>query len=698
MLASVSTTETLNADAVAPEAATPSTVPHGSIPYRTDIDGIRAVAVVLVVLYHAGVPGFSGGYIGVDVFFALSGFLITSVIMAQASSGRFSLVGFYAGRVRRLLPLSLLTLVTTVAFGVWLLPSTRAVELVNDARSALFYVANRRFADKAVAYVDTDVTDGMLTHFWSLSVEEQFYFVWPLLIGGAALIAHRSARLSLRAMVIAITSIVSAGSLLASLLLTSSGGSAAYYATHLRLWEMSLGGLLAALGASIAGRVRTLATLQVTALGLIVFAAFRFDDFTPYPGSAALLPVLATLALLAAGGAGGPVDAMLGAPPMRYLGERSFAIYLWHWPMLGISALLVERYDSSLDNTTRIILAVGAALVLAHLSHLAVENPIRFSKRLRSAAVPTLVAAAACMALLAIGGRVTQNAVVSASAAVWSEAPVDPADAAEDTATTDFRACHKGQGQDPADAEVNFCVAGDPNGTRTVVLVGDSHGQHWAPAFDEAGELNDWRVLVTTRSACLVYDVAIFSTRLEVLDDGCRDWGRAAQAAIAAEPDVDLVVVGRSYKYFPTVRADNGLSLGDAEAEVALEDAALAFVTPLIDSGASVILMEDTPWARSSVPDCLLEVTPRDAEQCDFDDRPLELELPMIRAELAAVNRTSSAADAVMSFDDLACPGGRCVAVTADGLITYRDQHHLTATYSRTLGEQLGDMLAEFVN
>jgi len=696
----VSTTDVRTVDTLPSEAgaASPSPVPHGSIPYRSDIDGIRAVAVVLVVLYHAGVPGFSGGYIGVDVFFALSGFLITSVVMAQASSGRFSLVGFYAGRVRRLLPLSLLTLVTTVAFGVWLLPATRAVELVHDARSALFYVANRRFADKAVAYVDTDVTDAMLTHFWSLSIEEQFYFVWPLLIGGAALVARRSARLSLRAIVIGITSIVSAGSLLASLMLTSSGGSAAYYATHLRLWEMSLGGLLAALGARVAARAGARATLQVIALGLIVFAAFRFDDFTPYPGSAALLPVLATLALLAAGGAGGPVDAVLGARPLRYLGERSFAIYLWHWPMLGISALLVERYDSSLDNTTRITLAVGAALVLAHISHLSVENPIRFSKRLRSAAIPTVVAAVACMALLSIGGRVTQDAVVSASAAVWSAAPVDPVDAVADTAAIDFKACHNGQGQETTDEEANFCVAGDPSGNQTIVLVGDSHGQHWAPAFDEAGQLNGWRVLVTTRSACLVYDIPIFSTRLEVLDDGCRNWGRAVEAAIAAEPNVDLVVVGRSFAYFPTIRADDGSPLGDAEGEAALEEAALAFVTPLLDLGASVILMEDTPWANSSIPDCLLEATPRDAEQCDFNGGTAEREFPLIRAERAAVNRTASTADAVMSFDDLVCPGGRCLAVTADGLITYRDQHHLTATYSRTLGEKLGDMLAKFLN
>ena len=670
-----------------------------SIPYRSDIDGIRAIAVVLVVLYHAGVPGISGGYIGVDVFFALSGFLITSVVIAQASNSRFSLMGFYSGRVRRLLPLSLLTLATTVAFGLWLLPSTRAIELVDDARSALFYMSNRRFADKAAAYVDTDVTDSMLLHFWSLSVEEQFYFVWPLLIGGAVLVARRSARLPLRVLVIGITGIVSAGSLLASLILTNSAGSGAYYATHLRLWEMSLGGLLAALSIRVTVSASARAIVQLMALGIIVFAAFHFDNLTSYPGSAALLPVLATLALLATGGAGGPVDAVLGTRPMRYLGERSFAIYLWHWPMLGISALLVERYDSSLENSTRITLAVGAAFILAHISHLLIENPIRFSKRLRGASIPTLVVAAACMALLSIAGRVAQDAVMAESAAVWSEAPVDPSDAAVDFADNDFKACYRGMDQRPIQEAAGFCVAGDPNGDQTIVLVGDSHAMNWAPALDEAGQLNGWRVLVTTRAACLVYDIAIFNEK-HGIDGGCRNWGRAAEAAIAAEPNVDLVMVGRGSNYPQLVRADDGSPLGDAEMEAALEEAALAFVTPLLDLEASIILMEDTAYAPHNVPDCLLEATPSEAEQCDFNAVPskVESELPMLRAEQAAVNRTASAADAVMSFDNLVCPPDRCIAVTTGGLITYRDTNHLTMTFSRSIGKQLGDVLAELLN
>ena len=663
--------------------------------YRGDIDGLRAVAVGLVIMYHYGVPWMHGGYVGVDVFFVISGYLVTRILVQEGSRGPISLMGYYANRMRRLLPLSTVVLVLTVAAGIWLLPASRATTLMGDGRAALLYVANWHFASKSVAYVDVQVADGLLTHYWSLSVEEQFYFVWPAILVVCGLVARRFQQFRLSSVVRAVALVVVLVSLVLSVKYTASIGGQSYYYTHLRLWEMGSGALLAVAGVKFAPRAALKWVLSLAAVGAIVWSALVYDTSTPFPGSAAMVPVFATVVLLAIGGTGDRFDRTLGSVPMRWVGERSYALYLWHWPVLGVVGLVAAQRNRHLTTFQLGMLALVASLILAAVSHRLVENPVRYHKGLKRR--PKLSLAVGLGATLALVLMVVplQHRTIAAAVHEWSSAPMTPVQALEDTAQTQFAACNASLSSDFT--KLTWCEAGDPNGAVTIALVGDSHAQHWAPAWDAAGKANGWKVIIATRSSCLVYGVPIFNARTNKMDAGCLAWGQAIAAALGARDDIGLVVVGRARAYANAVRAPGGAELSPADVQATLNKGIAAFVAAVASPTRHVALMEDTPWARSIVPDCLLGVTPDTASRCDFPAKNLADEIPLLDAERAAIAALPKGTAAQVSLDDLVCPDGTCHAVTPTGIITYRDGSHLSATYSRSLSPQLATVMAPLV-
>ncbi len=664
--------------------------------YRPDLDGLRALAVGLVVLYHLRVPGVSGGYIGVDVFFVISGFLITSILVGDAERGRFSLLGFYSGRVRRLLPLSTFVLVVTVAFALWTLPAAQVGILLGDARSALLYVSNWHFAARSIAYTDVQVSEGLLTHFWSLSVEEQFYFVWPVVIFGCVAAAKRLRNVSPAQAVRVVAAVVVVLSFAASATLTASGGGQAYFFTHLRLWEMGAGALMA--GTTFAGRwvpgVRNaLALLSVAA---IVAVAFIYDEQTVFPGVAAAVPVLATVALIGVGTAPYATGRALGLTPFRYLGERSYALYLWHWPALGAVIILDARYGWQLGQPWTSLIALATALALTIASHRLIENPLRYSALLRRhLATTAIVGLAASIVLVALSFPVNRRQVAAESRA-WSELPLSPATATNDTATTVYGACN--QSLSAVFKGLKWCEVGDPLGSKTVAIIGDSHAQHWAPALDAAGKANGWKVLVTTRSACLPYDVAQYNARTELMDEYCRSWGRAVSADLAARGDVDLLVVGRRYAYARSVRAEDGADLTDAEAQQAVQQGARAFFGALDGAVGHIAVLEDTTALPHSMPDCLAAQTPATASECDVPNANVGAERFLIDAERAAATAIAGPPTEVISVDDIACPNDVCASLSPLGIITFRDTSHMTVTFSTSLAEQIAERLSPFLD
>ena len=337
--------------------------------YRADIDGLRAIAILLVIAFHAQVPFLQGGFVGVDVFFVISGFLITRLLLQELSdSGTIALGGFYARRIRRLLPLSALVIASTLIASRWWVAPVDQPDLALDAISAAFYFANWHFAlDSAQYMAQTD--HSALLHFWSLTVEEQFYLLWPcLLILGwkAARALGRAERSTIGAMMLALAS----GSLALSVWVTPVNAPLAYFGLHTRAWELLVGAGLAFGGVRLQASLapRALRTMGWVGMAMIVISAALITPTTIFPGSVAMVPVLgAGFVILAGAGTDGlPVARLLGQRGLVYVGKVSYAWYLWHWPCL---VFLAPRSEEHATSVPAILGALALSLVLAVLTH-----------------------------------------------------------------------------------------------------------------------------------------------------------------------------------------------------------------------------------------------------------------------------------------------------------------------------------------
>jgi peptidoglycan/LPS O-acetylase OafA/YrhL len=344
-------------------------------PFRPDIEGMRAIAVGLVLVFHAYKEPFTGGFVGVDVFFVISGFLITSLLVReQTKTGRISILGFYARRARRILPASALVVLATIGATYYFLGFIAGNDVANDAKWTSVFAANIHFGLIGTDYLGSQLPPSPLQHMWSLGVEEQFYVVWPALFLMMVLIVrgarHRIAMAGVLAVIIA-------ASLAWSIIETMSNATWAYFSPFTRAWELALGALVAVLAPAIS-RLRVAWVSEVVAVcGLVGIAvsALVLNSFTPYPGSAVALPVISSAALIAAGCANSKtlVGRVLSIRPMQWLGARSYSLYLWHWPVLIIALEYAGHELSGWQNTGLLL----GAIVACALSYSLVENPLR---------------------------------------------------------------------------------------------------------------------------------------------------------------------------------------------------------------------------------------------------------------------------------------------------------------------------------
>ncbi|GAA0479493.1 hypothetical protein Ade02nite_39590 [Paractinoplanes deccanensis] len=339
----------------------------GSTPgFRPDIEGLRAVAVALVVLFHAGVPGVGGGYVGVDVFFVISGFLITSLMLREvAATGRISLLGFTARRCRRILPAAGAVLIAVVLASYHWLGFLRGDEIAEDASWAALFASNFRFASQGVDYLASQAAPSPVQHFWSLAVEEQFYLFWPAALVLLLWLGFRWALPYWLAGAVALSFAYSVWQ----------SGTWAYFSPATRAWELGAGCLLALVAARLhLVPYRIAGAMAASGLALVVVAALTFDETTPFPGYAAALPVVGTVLVLAGRG-----DALLARRPLMWLGRLSFSLYLWHWPVL----IIAEQAEGGPLGARQRALLVLLSLGLAVMTYVCVEDPIRRSGRLR---------------------------------------------------------------------------------------------------------------------------------------------------------------------------------------------------------------------------------------------------------------------------------------------------------------------------
>ena len=324
-------------DRLLPSGDEAGTAP-GDRRFRPDVQGLRAVAILLVILFHAEVPGFRGGYVGVDVFFVISGFVITGLLLREsASTGRTSLRAFYARRLRRIIPAATLVIGVTVLASAFLLSPAEVHQNAIDGIWTSVFLANFHFVASSTNYLASQQFPSALQNFWSLAVEEQFYLVYPGIFLLVALVPFRSLRWRL-SWLLGLTVL---GSFILSVTLTSSNAAAAYFLPFTRAWELAAGALVAVLSQHLV-RIPLRVATAMTWFGFafVVLAACVYSPSTPYPGSAAALPVFGT-ALVIAGGTSQPrygAEALLRRRPFQLLGLISYSLYLWHWPILTIAA------------------------------------------------------------------------------------------------------------------------------------------------------------------------------------------------------------------------------------------------------------------------------------------------------------------------------------------------------------------------
>lgn len=703
-------------DPVDPAAAAPSEKPSAT--FRPDIEGLRAVAVLAVVLFHAGVPGIGGGFVGVDVFFVVSGFLITGLLWRDVTStGAVRIARFYGARARRLLPAGGLVLVATAIGSAFLLPPLQAREALGDGIASALYAGNYRFALRGTDYLAAAAPPSPFQHFWSLGVEEQFYLVWPALIVATAWSVRRRRGGALSVVpYVSVLVLVAAASLAVSLSWTRTLPPWAFFSLPSRAWELAVGGLVA-LSVPLWRRLPGLlaATAGWAGLALIVLACVRLGETTPYPGTAALLPVLGTALVIGAGCASPRlgVGRGLSLRPMRALGRLSYSWYLWHWPLLILTPAFLDRDLGVVGRLAVVTLAAG----LAAVTLTAVENPLRFALPLRRSASRSLVVGAAitalsvcvCLGLLVLRpvpvGHGEAAAALTVSAPTQDPAPTaDPHDVAVRELTAQVQAAvaaTAGQAAVPSnlspsladapsgkpDVFLNGCVrswlevgqdecaSGDITSPITVALVGDSHAAMWAPAFESVAVERQWRLETLGKVTCPLLDLSLTSPYLGREYTECEQW-RGEIVSRLQEERPQLVVLGMSRRY----GGDFGFTTYGPEWQNSLT----RVVAQLRATGAKVLVLGPVPDPHTVVPTCLSEHID-DATACS-PERSVALNAAGVVAEAVA---TAAGGGEYADLTELFCTAESCPVIVGNGLV-FRDDNHLTIEHAQALAPVVG--------
>ena len=638
-------------------------MPGGS--HRSEIQGLRAVAVSLVLLFHIWPNAVPGGYVGVDVFFVISGYLIVGSLARQAErAGRISLLDFYSRRMRRLMPAASLVLAFVLAGTLLWLPQARWQDTFIQIAASALYVENWYLTWSSVDYLASENAPSPVQHYWSLSIEEQFYIIWPLMMCALIVIA-RALSLPLRHALGGLLFIVFSASFAASVWLTAVEPGAAYFASHTRVWELALGGLLAIWLPSIKVSDVWRALLFSTGLVSIVASGLLYDPaIVAFPGYAALLPTIGTGLVILAGDFRLGYFRGLNSAPLRYIGDISYSVYLWHWP-------LIVFY---LASGNQIGLWEGLALLavtiaVSHLSFVFVEEWFRYPDRIvEHRALPfglasvAAVFGAACIAILTLNKFAVAPATpfteavdlypgpaaLAVGAPVTTGVPLKPGalQLLNDKASVYDSGCH--QTQQAVEAKV--CEFGDPQGRTRVALIGSSHSVNWLPAIDVLGQKNGWKVFSITKSSCSF-------SRSD--SEPCNAWHENTIAYLELNP-VDVVIIGEF---------SGSLTASDAVQQTIARR--WQMITKL---GVPILAIRPTPSLETDPADCL----PDQLDRCVI---PRSRSVMADTTVLAA--RTVPGVH-VIDMNDLICATDTCGPAVGN-LVVFRDKHHLTKTYALAL-------------
>jgi peptidoglycan/LPS O-acetylase OafA/YrhL len=699
--------------------------------FRADIQGLRALAVTVVVLGHAHVPGMAGGFVGVDVFFVISGFLITQLLMREVQeSGRLSLTSFYARRARRILPAASLVGVVTVLSSVLLLGYVRAAAVITDSVWAAVFAANMKFAHDNTDYFAADNPPSPLQHYWSLAVEEQFYLVWPTLFVCVVAVSRAMGRtavqrpplrpgrhvgwigqVTIQRATLLVLSLVAVASLAWSIHVTGANPAGAYFSTTARAWELAVGAGCAAL-AHRSARLRSCVADAMAWSGLLAIAlsVVLYSESTRFPGYAAALPVAGAALLIASHGGTahrGPL-LLLTNPVAGRLGDWSYSLYLWHWPLLVVAAGYAGRPLSAGETVAIIVVAV----LLSAATYTLVENPMRRARLLSAAALrglavyPTALAVSLGVAVVAqqqVDRLALEGASVPAITLENFGAPKDPEfQLSKNPAVALVQASviaalngHDVPGRlsppllglprdvaDVGDCDYSagsrqLCERGDVGSDKVLVALGDSHARAWIPALEAIAERTGYSAYYLVKSGCNPGQVTP--------DVGggpfthCVAWRTWAIEQInRLRPD--LVVIASDLP--PAVVLD-GESVDDEHAVASAVEAGIADTVGMIaPSAGRIVVVGDGPGMGEPPGDCL---SARGANLGDCMFHRSERVRLLFQAQRAAAQ--ASGADFVDPLPWF-CYRGWCPAVVGS-TVTYRDTEHMTPEYAAALATPL---------
>ena len=666
--------------------------------FRPDIQGMRALAVGMVVIYHLYPSLLPGGFAGVDVFFVISGFLITGHLLREyQKTGRIALLDFWGRRAKRLVPAAALVLTVTWVASRFVLPATQLADTASQIRASALYYQNWQLAWNAVDYLKSDSAASPVQHFWSLSVEEQFYLGWPLLFLLAALAALTAQRRARRArghhVVLLLAGAVVVGSLWYSVYYTHANPAGAYFVTTTRIWELGLGGLLALLPAGLSTRIGRFGLLGWAGLGLVIASAFVLSGTNAFPGYLALLPAGGAAVLILGGSAAGRFGPhrLTSTRPMVFVGGISYSLYLWHWPLIVLYIAWSGRRNGVVAGLAIIVVAVS----LSWLTKVWVEDKVRTASLLSGhgwRSVSTALAAVVPVVLVALyitaqpgpwNGRLGPNypgaAALASKVTKVKPEPFRPTPSQVKLPTYWQQGCLVPQAS-PTPKE---CVYGDTSHPAlTVALVGDSMAGDWFTPLQQIADQRHWKLVTDLHSICPLSPALMVTPHASGPYTSCHTWGAAVMHDLTTSIRPDVVITS-DWPGLATVKHPAGGPAAQQEIGAGMAQ----YWDQLESHGISVVAIRESPDVGLNVPDCLSKHTPK---MCTVSKAKAEAHNPPTKFAVRAV----SGKVPLINMDSLICRPATCPPVIGNVMV-YQDSHHLTSTYALTTAPYLEKRLLE---
>lgn len=678
---------------------------------RPDIQGLRTLAVGLVIIYHLYPQKLSGGFVGVDIFLVISGFLIVgSLVRTVSRTGQIHLASFYGRRIRRLLPASTVVLLVVMIATVLVLPQSRWQDVSADVVASAFQVQNWRQAFGASGYESAGSLVSPVQHFWSLAVEEQFYLVIPIMLI-LAVACGRLLKLHAARACLWFLALVALASFVHSVVFSQQQHDIAYFATTTRMWELAVGGILALVFPYTKLNSVVKFTAGWVGLALVIYSALSFTTIMAFPGYIALVPVMGTVLIIVAGMpersssglAGLSISRYLSLRPVTYLGDISYSLYLWHWPVIVFYVLIRGDAPGIIGGAGVLTLS----LALAALSYHQIEQRFRFGKEVlqsggrryhptvRNQPAYILAGTLLVMSCVAAVGpwtvvqiKTLQNFTPESSldypgalafddqhpARVPVGMPVmpDPAVASKDVPLTTKNGC---AAYDPYKVPDSDCFFGDLAGSKTLVLLGDSHAGEFSDPLAAIASKKGWKLRAMVRNGCPFSAAPLSSSTTSYRN--CSDQNELSLKKTIAMAPKRVVIVGMTpYGY------KNALNWHWATPESSV-DGYVKMLRALDAAGIKVSVIADTPYPQISVPDCVEKNGPT-SEKCQTVKKHVPDPLVMAADEVGTIQ--------VIDINTYLCKKDLCPPLIGNVLV-YRD-NHLTATFAKTLAMPLEEVLA----